>query len=149
MQRMLHECAWLGRMTCRHVLRVTSCCMGTAFIGAMLWAVPQVSNAVDGKRHTLSAEEIWRTFVGRIATDGTHWSYFLKPNGKIAAVELGRQRSGHWVIRSKELCLSVPEGVPEDCWLVVRENGKLIFRRNGLDVMDVTVEAPSGYQRKW
>lgn len=107
------------------------------------------SEAASHKRHTLTPEEIRNTFIGQVATDGTHWSYLVKSDGSISAVELGRQRKGRWAIRQKKLCLSVPEMAPEDCWLVIREGGRLIFSRDGLDVVDVTIEAPSGYQLEW
>ena len=70
--------------------------LGVAILGTLLWAIPVASGAAaDKHRQTLSADEIRRTFVGRVASDGTHWSYLLKPDGKIKAVELGRQRAGH------------------------------------------------------
>lgn len=116
---------------------------------AGIWTGASASEAANPKRHTLTPEDIRNTFVGQVATDGTHWSYLFKSNGSISAVELGRQRKGRWAIRHKKLCLSVPEMAPEDCWLVIQEGGKLIFRRDGLDVVDVTIEAPSGYQLEW
>lgn len=122
--------------------------VGAVLLGG-LSGVASASEAASNKRHTLTPEEIRSTFVGKVATDGTHWSYLLKSDGSIVAVELGRQRKGRWVIRDKKLCLSVPDMAPEECWLVIRASGKLIFRRDGLDVMDVIVEAPSGYQLEW
>ncbi|MAG81114.1 MULTISPECIES: hypothetical protein [Limnobacter] len=91
-------------------------------------------------RKVLSGQEIRKVFIGKITTDSTHFAYHLKPDGKIIGNELGRSRKGTWAIQSNQLCLSVPMGAPADCWTVVRLDGNLVFRRDGVDVMEVTVE---------
>lgn len=89
---------------------------------------------------TLSAAEIKKIFVGKVATDGAHWSYHLKPDGSVDGTELGSIHKGRWAIRGKQLCLTVPVGTKEDCVEVVRGGSGFIFRANGLDVSDVTIE---------
>lgn len=92
------------------------------------------------KRKVLSGSEIKKIFTGKVATDRVHWAYYLKPDGTLAGNEMGRSRQGTWAIRHHQLCWSAPIGAPEDCWMVVRLDGNLVFRRDGVDVMDVTVE---------
>lgn len=92
-------------------------------------------------RKTLTAAEIQRTFVGKVVTDGYHWSYYLKPDGSIEATEMGRSRKGRWAIRGGELCINISAGAsPDHCWGVVREGQALIFQINGNDIQDVTVK---------
>jgi hypothetical protein len=91
-------------------------------------------------RKVLSAPEIKKIFTGKVATDRVHWAYHLKPDGTIPGDEMGRSRKGRWAIRHNQLCFSTPLDAPEDGWIVVRLDGNLVFHRNGVDVMDVTVE---------
>jgi hypothetical protein len=100
------------------------------------------SNAAS-KRQELSTAEITKQFTDMVGTDGTHWAYHFKKDGSIRGTEMGRSRRGSWTVRHNQLCLRVPEGIPEECWTVVRLDGKLVFRRYGVDTMDVTVEKPS------
>lgn len=90
-------------------------------------------------RRTLSGAEINKAFVGKVATDGHHWTYHMKPDGSIDGVEMGRPRKGHWAILDNRLCLGVPLGAPEQCVAIVREGKGLIFRDNGMDITDVQV----------
>ncbi|MCX7170118.1 MAG: hypothetical protein NTY41_07420 [Proteobacteria bacterium] len=107
-----------------------------------LWASVMSSVAAE-KYHVLTAAEIKATLVGQIATDGAHWSYYLKPDGGVNAISMGQKRKGHWVTRGNELCLTVPVNDQEECWTVVRRKDKLIFRWDWQDVSEVIVEAPS------
>lgn len=107
-----------------------------------LWT--SVTSAVAAEKvHVLNAAEIKATFVGKIATDGAHWSYDFKPDGSLNAINMGQKSKGRWAIRVNELCLTVPVGGQEECWTVVRRKGTLIFRRDGQDVSEVTIEVPS------
>ncbi|MCW3482002.1 hypothetical protein OL229_20980 [Neisseriaceae bacterium JH1-16] len=90
----------------------------------------------------LSGAEIHKTLVGKVVTDGHHWSYYLKPNGNIDAEEMGRAKQGHWAIHGNQMCLSVPTGAPDDCAEVVRGGKGLVFQMNGMALIDVIVESP-------
>ena len=79
-------------------------------------------------------------FIGNITTDGVQWSHYLKTDGSISAIEMGRKRKGLWAIRDAQLCVSVPARAPEECSKVVRLKGKYLFRRDGMDIVEVTVE---------
>lgn len=107
---------------------------GFAMVSSVAMAAQPLS------RHTLSGAEINKTFVGKVATDGHHWTYHLKPDGSIDGVEMGRPRKGRWSIHDNRLCLSVPLGTPEQYVAIVREGKGLIFRDNGMDITDVQVE---------
>jgi hypothetical protein len=103
--------------------------------------------SAEPQREVLSEQGIRRIFIGKIATDGVHFAYHLKPDGTITGSEMGRGRKGTWVVRRNQLCFSTPTGAPENCWTVVRLDGNLVFRRDGVDVLDITVEKPgSKYQ---
>lgn len=91
-------------------------------------------------RRALSGQEIRKVFVEKVTTDGAHFAYHLKSNGKVIGIMLGHSREGTWAIRNNQLCLSVPIDAPLDCWKVVRLSGSTAFR---LDDVDVTVERPS------
>lgn len=91
-------------------------------------------------RRVLSGQEIRKVFVDKITTDGAHFAYHLKSNGKVIGVMMGRSREGTWAIRNDQLCLSVPTDAPADCWKVERLSGSKAFR---LDDVDVTVERPT------
>lgn len=92
-------------------------------------------------RRTLTGSQIRATFVGKVVTDGFHWSYYLKPDGSIEGAELGRSRKGKWSIRNNELCIDIAKGQsPAYCWGIVREGKTLISQINGNDMQDVMVE---------
>jgi hypothetical protein len=92
-------------------------------------------------RKTLTAAEIRTTFVGKVVTDRYHWSYYLKPDGSVEAMETGRSRQGRWSIRTNLLCIHIAAGAsPDQCWGVVREGNALIFQLDGNDIQDVAVE---------
>lgn len=103
----------------------------------------QQGTAQTSKRRELTGAEIKAAFIGKIATDGVHWSHYLKADGSISAIEMGRKRIGHWAIRDAQLCVIVPARAPEECATVVRQKGKNLFLRDDMDIVEVTVEPPS------
>lgn len=95
-------------------------------------------------RKMLTAAEIRQSLIGKVITDEFHWRYFLKPDGAIDAIEMGRPRKGKWVIQGNQLCLEIFAGAaPDECWKVVREGNGLVFRAHGQDIFDVTVQKPA------
>jgi hypothetical protein len=102
------------------------------------WAL--VATAKDQE---LSGAQIRAAFVGKIVTDGFHWADYLLPDGSVKSIELERSRFGHWRISGNELCLSVPAGAAFECRTVVRAAKGYVFRANGQNLYEVTVEAPS------
>lgn len=99
-----------------------------------------VVNAASARK-MLTGAQIRSTFVGKVVTDGFHWSYYLKPDGSIEGTELGRSRKGKWSIHENELCIEIAKGASADrCWGVVREGKTLIYQINGNDIQDVMVK---------
>ena len=92
-------------------------------------------------RKTLTGSRIRATFVGKVVTDGFHWSYYLRPDGSIEGTELGRTRKGKWSIHGNELCIDITKGQsPAYCWGIVREGKTLIYQANGNDMQDIMIE---------
>jgi hypothetical protein len=121
-----------GRIAARFVSVVVVTC-----------AIATTPFASSGKRYELSTAEIRTEFVGKIITDGVHWSAYLDPDGSVKAIQMGQSRKGRWKIDGKELCLSIPVEASFDCWAVARAAKSFIFRANGQDQFEVTAEEPS------
>lgn len=106
-----------------------------------LWWSGEIS--ATPARKMLTAAEIRQDLIGKVITDGFHWSYHLKSDGSIDATEMGRSRKGKWVIQGKQLCLAIFAGAaPDECWEIVREGKALIFRAHDQDIFNVTVQKP-------
>jgi hypothetical protein len=103
------------------------------------------------QRKVLSGSEIKKTFTEKVATDGVHWAcplgLLLKPRWHACWQRDGAQASRSIGHQHHRLCLSTPLGAPEKCRTVVRLDGNLVFRRDGVDAMDVTVEKFSSKYR--
>ena len=99
--------------------------------------------AAPDKPRELSGAEIRTVFAGKIITDGFHWSTYLIPDGSAKSVELGRSNKGRWKVSGNELCVSIPAGAAFHCRTVVRSGTAFVFRANGQDLYEFTVEAPS------
>jgi hypothetical protein len=94
-------------------------------------------------RKLLTSAEIRRVFGSHVVTDGAHWRYYLKADGAVDAVDMGRQRSGRWRVDDDQLCVRlVARAAEEECWEVTRRVHGFSFQINGQDLFDVTVEAP-------
>jgi hypothetical protein len=91
----------------------------------------------------LSALQIRQTLSGKVITDGTHWTYYLKSNGAIDAFEMKRARKGHWHLDDNRLCIAINAGAaPDRCFDVMWEGKNLVFGIDGQVIYDVKVKLP-------
>ncbi len=62
----------------------------------------------EGAFKRLSAAEIRKTLIGKVVTDGFHWSDQFKANGSLESIMHGRIQKGRWKVRGNgsvhELC---------------------------------------------
>jgi hypothetical protein len=102
-----------------------------------------VASGVLAKGQVLSGGEIHQRFEGRTVTDGTHWSYTLKSNSSVSAIDMGKARAGQWRISAGELCIRVPAKAAEDCWTVRQTKEQLFLVREGGDPIEITIQSPA------
>lgn len=96
-------------------------------------------STVFSKENTLTERDIHDRLIGKRITDGTHWSYVLKDDGKIDAIDMGKVRTGTWQISHGELCIRVPAKADADCWTVRQNKAQLFLIKPGLDI-EISVE---------
>lgn len=113
----------------------------------MAHALSSTAIAAPDKQRELSGPQMWAAFVGKVITDGFHWSTYLLPDGSLKSVESGRSSKGRWKISGNELCVSIPTGSAFYCRTAVRSGKAFIFRANGQDLYEMTAEAPSANYR--
>lgn len=103
-----------------------------------------VCTLTHAKDHVLSGAELRDRLAGRTITDGTHWSYVLNTDGRVSAIDMGKNRSGVWRISAGELCIRVPVQASEDCWSVRQRNTQFFLVREGGAPIEITVEPAPG-----
>jgi hypothetical protein len=117
-------------------------------IGGVLVALPALVAlaslpAAAGERFKrLDETGIRKELIGKDITDGYHWSYYLRRDGALLSVSMGKQRSGSWKIEDGQLCLSSKKGDPFEChevWLAGRE---VSFRASKDDVDFAAIVQP-------
>lgn len=84
----------------------------------------------------LSGAAIRRAVVGHELTDGAHWGWKFKPNGRLIAEENGEQSSQRWRIQGDKLCINA--GYGELCYRASRDGRWLQLWRDG--VVDIEAE---------
>ena len=109
-------------------------CVGIALIVCMC---PAAIAAKAAPRHTLTPDEIKEAFVGKVLTDGYHWSALIQPDGSVKAIQMGRSRKGRWQIKGKEFCLALPRESTFECWKVIRQKDGFVFNRFDQDQLDI------------
>lgn len=112
-----------------------------ALVVAISLILPTTTLSAPPARKPLSSADLRRQLVGHTITDGTHWRYYLMPDGKLDAYDMGRRRGGRWRIDDDRLCVTfAADAVPDECWELVRKGMRTIFQRNGIDMSDVQIE---------
>lgn len=107
---------------------------------AIVWAAWMCAMAITSEaapRDALTPEEIKEAFVGKVITDGYHWSALILADGNVKAVQMGRSRRGLWAIKGKEFCLALPKNSTFECWKVIRNRDGFVFNRFGQDQLDI------------
>src|SRR5438445_8339205 len=64
----------------------------------------------EGAFKRLSATEIKKGLVGKVVTDGAHWSDSFKADGTLESIMHGRIQKGHWRLRANDLCMTYSTG---------------------------------------
>jgi hypothetical protein len=88
----------------------------------------------DFKR--LSAAEIRARIVGHTVTDDVHWSDRFRPDGTVAAVQLGNAVPAEWKLQGNELCVTrkYKRGTESECVEVWLKGDAIEYRRDGVTV---------------
>jgi hypothetical protein len=60
-------------------------------------------------RH-LTGKDIRAKVIGKVVTDGAHWSDYFDRGGALISWSQGRKSTGTWEIRGAELCLAEEAG---------------------------------------
>ena len=89
----------------------------------------------------LGEKEIRARVVGKDITDSSHWASYLRPDGVLLSVEMGRKWTGTWKIQNNKLCMSNPNLESPDCNEVWMSGANIRMRANkDQDTFDATVE---------
>jgi hypothetical protein len=102
---------------------------------ATLCCVPAVgiANAADAFKR-LDAAAIRTQIVGKVITDGSHWSDGFAAGGVFDAMELGLRKPGNWRIQGNDMCVTRKGRKPvEECFEIWLSGSKEIeYRRDGV-----------------
>ncbi len=113
---------------------------GTRAGVSIAWAACLCAMAITSEaapREVLTPDQIKESFVGKVITDGYHWSALIQADGNVKAVQMGRSRRGLWAIKGKEFCLALPKNSTFECWKVIRNKDGFVFNRFGQDQLDI------------
>ncbi|MCP3024048.1 hypothetical protein [Cupriavidus basilensis] len=86
----------------------------------------------EGAFKRLSAADIKKGLVGKIVTDGAHWSDKFKADGTLESIMQGGLRTGRWKLRGNDLCMiySTRKENAEECYQVWRRQQRIEYRRD-------------------
>jgi hypothetical protein len=89
--------------------------------------------AEDGYRK-LKAADIRKTFIGKVFTDGAHFSERFKADGTIEGYAMGKKATRAWKILDDELCITGSS--EETCYGVWKKGSEiqLIFKDSDTSV---------------
>ncbi|AVA38385.1 hypothetical protein C3Z06_31995 (plasmid) [Cupriavidus metallidurans] len=92
----------------------------------------------EGAFKRLSAVEIKKGLVGKIVTDGAHWSDKFMPDGTLESIMHGRIQKGHWKLRGNDLCMTYStDKKPEpECYQVWRRQQLIEYRRDDVTIAE-------------
>lgn len=81
----------------------------------------------------LSAAEIRAKIVGKVVTDGSHWSDRFEPDGTLRAVDLGVSKPGNWKLQGNEMCVVRKARKPvTECFEIWVFKDGVEYRRDGI-----------------
>ncbi len=86
--------------------------------------------AATAKEVALTGSQISTAISGQYVTDEHHWEHRYFADGRVERSENDRQRTAHWSIQGKRLCLLQPEisKVEPICYSVTRDGQELQYR---------------------
>ncbi|WP_236702194.1 hypothetical protein [Cupriavidus basilensis] len=92
----------------------------------------------EGAFKRLSAVEIKKGIVGKVVTDGAHWSDKFKADGTLESIMHGQIQKGHWRLRNNDLCMtfSTSNANAEECYQVWRHQQRIEYRRDDVTIAE-------------
>ncbi len=124
--------AAVGSGGCRTAMSCVSICIGIAMLG------PVSEARAEGAFKRLSAAEIKKGLIGKVVTDGAHWSDRFKTNGALESIMHGQIQKGRWRLRGNDLCVtySIRKENAEECYQVWRRQQVIEYRRDDVTIAD-------------
>src|SRR5579859_1848933 len=97
-------------------------------------AIDLNSALADEARFTrLAAKDIRAKVIGKVVTDGAHWSDYFDKDGALISFSQGRKSTGTWQIRGGELCISEEAGAAPTCYEVWIAGEEISLRVDGVE----------------
>lgn len=81
----------------------------------------------------LSGREIRLKVIGKVVTDGAHWSDYFDKGGALVSWSIGRKHTGKWEIRGDELCVTEAAGESATCYEVWSAGDEISLRLQGIE----------------
>lgn len=88
--------------------------------------LPTVAAQEEFRR--VSGDEIRSRIIGMDITDDVHWWTYFREDGALVAIELGRERVGHWTIEADRLCMAEESAADAECFRVWIREDEVILR---------------------
>lgn len=86
--------------------------------------------------HQFSESEIRQKIVGKVVTDGAHWSDHYLPDGRVDGHSLGKRYTGTWRIEDGQLCTTRQrkKALQTECFEVWGAGTQIEYRRGGVPI---------------
>jgi hypothetical protein len=81
----------------------------------------------------LTDKDIRAKVIGRVVTDGAHWSDFFDKSGALISWSQGRKSTGKWQIRGAELCIAEGADMDATCYQVWVAGDEISLRLDGVE----------------
>lgn len=81
----------------------------------------------------LSGKDIRPKVIGKVVTDGAHWSDYFQKDGTLVSWSQGRRSDGRWEIRGEELCIMEEVGAGSSCYEVWIAGDAISLRLDGVE----------------
>ncbi len=81
----------------------------------------------------LSGQDIRAKVIGKVVTDGAHWSDYFDRDGALVSWSQGRKSTGKWEIRGGELCIAEAAGADATCYQVWVSGEEISLRLDGVE----------------
>src|SRR4029077_19008226 len=97
-------------------------------------AVGATRAPADGTPFTrLTGKDIRARVIGKIATDGAHWSDRFDRDGALISWSQGRKSTGKWEIRGEALCITEEADAGPSCYEVWVAVEAISLRLDGVE----------------
>jgi hypothetical protein len=91
----------------------------------------------------LTGKDIRLTVIGKVVTDGAHWSDYFEKNGTLLSWSMGRRSAGKWEIHGDALCITEEASVNPTCYEAWIAGDEISLRIDGVETTF------TGYLRKY